>query len=164
MKITSDQKKSIGTVFGLALFGFAIWYLAFKGKEKIKIKMPSLKKKPKNPGLSSGSGTSSTSGNGGTGYKPNGGGSGSGSNYNPTPKTSTGDFPIQPGSRGAAVIWLQEALNDAGFNAGTQDGVWGPKTTAAYKQAFPGTSTYVRSADWEYLMKALFPNNYQAYL
>lgn len=164
--MTSEQKKQIGTVLGITLFGFAIWYLAFRGKEKIKIKMPSLKKKPNNSNSGSGSNTNngSESRSGGNGYKPGGGG-GSSTVGGGTKRGAANDFPIYPGSQGEAVKWLQEALNDAGYQAGAQDGSWGPKTTAAYKQAFPHVALGVRNdADWAYLMRRLFPNNYQAYL
>lgn len=45
---------------------------------------------------------------------------------------STSTFPLRQGSRGQEVRVLQEALNKAGYNVGTADGVWGARTQAEF--------------------------------
>jgi len=65
-----------------------------------------------------------------------------------TPSATTGDLALdqtasassnlpvlRDGSRGSAVVTLQESLNALGFNSGTADGAFGPRTKAAV-QAF----------------------------
>lgn len=141
MKLSKEQKQQIGTVLGIGLFGFATWYLFFKGKEKISITMPKLGKKT-NASTSSGSGTSRPP-SGGTGYTSSGGSGGS----NHTPNYSTG-FPMQKGSRGEKVKELQNALDKAGYSPGTIDGVWGNKTQVAYEMAF-GAYSYPSIKDQE---------------
>ena len=146
--MTDKQKQALGAFLAITLVGILIWYLFFGGKNKVKVTNP-LRRVPKNPvGVSTPSSGSNNGGN--TNY--NSGGS------RPQPKISNGnDFPIQPGSRGEAVKDLQEALEDAGYRPGPIDGAWGPQTTAAFNQAFPGTALGINSnASWEWHISQLF--------
>ncbi|OJJ23273.1 hypothetical protein BKI52_02645 [marine bacterium AO1-C] len=156
--MTDKQKQAIGVFLGIALMGTLIWYLFFGGKSKVKITNP-LRRVPQGGSKSTTPSTSSGSSGSTVSYNNSGGGG----SY--TPKLPNGNyFPIQPGSRGQAVKWLQEALKESGHHPGAIDGVWGTKTTAAFRMAFPYDSTYIREADWEPFMKVLFPNSYQDWL
>jgi cytoskeletal protein RodZ len=54
-----------------------------------------------------------------------------------TAKTPTATVPtatLHPGDTGTQVKQLQQALNSLGYDVGTPDGVYGPKTEAAVKE------------------------------
>ncbi|MFV0541058.1 MAG: TIGR02594 family protein [Aestuariibaculum sp.] len=53
---------------------------------------------------------------------------------NNTSLTTLPKSPIRKGSRGSHVVTLQNALKILGYNPGTSDGVFGPKTETAIKQ------------------------------
>lgn len=76
-------------------------------------------------------------------------------NNNSTPKTTTTSKPkyvlpdgvLKLGDKGNAVKQLQTALNAAGFNCGTPDGIFGQKTLNALKRF---QSIYCKPADGVY--------------
>jgi uncharacterized protein (TIGR02594 family) len=60
-----------------------------------------------------------------------------------TPPIATQEPELRKGDRGPAVVALQDALKLLGFNAGTSDGDFGPRTEAAliaFQQSVPGLS------------------------
>jgi len=60
-------------------------------------------------------------------------GSGGGTPVPNNPPTTGGRPTLRQGSRGPDVVDLQRRLNELGFNAGSADGDFGPKTLAAVK-------------------------------
>jgi len=110
-----DNKKAIiGGILGIGLIAVLIWFLFFRkkpdGKAIINVlpsKEPNPPTQPQKQVVYINSGASATT------------------------------FPLRQGSRGNEVKLLQEALNKAGFDVGTADGVWGNNTQKGFTAAFP---------------------------
>jgi len=73
------------------------------------------------------------------------------------PKTYTAlaDFTIERNDRGPLVRWVQERLNDLGFNCGIADGICGQKTMAAineFQKRYALGIGYMGGTDYVYLL------------
>ncbi|MCL2812624.1 MAG: peptidoglycan-binding protein [Clostridia bacterium] len=78
----------------------------------------------------------------------------------PNGNASTGYVYLQSGSRGPAVVRLQTALRDAGFNPGPIDGIYGSQTVNAVKSFQRARGLVVDGIAGRRTQNALYGTNY----